>query len=245
MRKSAILAASLAMAIEPRASSALSFRFTGTVETVWVAPGFAGVVPFTAAVGEPGGGEGSFDPGAVGVPTGPGRTDFPQTGHSLSLSISGLDLTLPVLLTTTSVESLATRFGLTGSSEGSEAQALGVDRVDLLFGLVGGPALLPVGVLPTDLSAATWDQRQQVLLRGFTRISPTNFGESWVVAVEPLAIAVPEPGTAALVGCGLVALPSVRRRRVRGTGAGRRTPPGPGRARIESAPAPGPARTDP
>jgi hypothetical protein len=209
-----LLLAFLGLALGPQQARALAFQFEGTLESVWVAPGFTGMVPFSAAVGETGSGAGSFDPSAPGTPTGPGQTDFPQTGPLLSLSISGLDLTLPVLMANTSVETLATRFGLTAIDEGSQAQALGVDRVELLLGLVGGPGLLPVGVLPTDLSELVWDQRQQLLLRGWTQISASNWSQSWLVALEPLALAVPEPGTAALFGCGLVALWQQRRRRI-------------------------------
>jgi hypothetical protein len=210
-----LLLAFVGLTLGPQPSSALGFEFEGTVESVWVAPGYAGTVPFSAAVGETGSGAGSFDPSAPGTSTGPGQMDFPQTGQTLSISISGLDLTLPLLRANTSVETFATRFGLTAFDDGAQAQALGVDRVDILLGLVGGPGLLPVGVLPTELSESVWDLRQQVLLRGWTQISASNFSQSWLVALEPLALAVPEPGTAVLLGFGLAALWHQRRRRIR------------------------------
>lgn len=80
---------------------------------------------------------------------------------------------------------------------------------------MGAPGLLPVGVLPTELSEAVWDLRQQVLLRGWTQISPSNFSQSWLVALEPVTLVIPEPGTAALLGFGLAALLHQRWRRTR------------------------------
>ena len=78
-------------------------------------------------------------------------------------------------------------------------------------GNIGRPGLLPVGVLPTDLSEKLWDQRQQLLLRGWTQASPSTYRQSWLLAVEPLTIAVLETTTTALLGLGLAVL-ALRRR---------------------------------
>ena len=162
------LCASMIAFASPSATAA-SFQFSGLVASVDV---YSTTAPFTAVVGDTGSGVGSFDSDSAAFPTGPGQTDFPQTGHSLSLSIPGLDLTLPVVSAYTSVDIFATRFGMTATDTGALALSLGVDWVEILFGLVGDPGLLPVGELPTDLSEASWDQRQQVLRGAGARTVP-------------------------------------------------------------------------
>jgi hypothetical protein len=216
MRKSRALwaFAVTVLILSPQSSSALSFEFEGTVDSLTVSENFTGTVPFSAVPGVTvASGQLSFDPTVPGVSTGPGRTDFAQVGESLLLTVPGFDLTLPVEYANTSVEATITRFGITAVSEGPEAQALGVDRVEVLFGLLGDPGLLAEGVLPTDLSHTIWDIRQQVLLRGWTQTGPSTLALSWLMSVEPFTVTVPEPGTASLVALGLASLGLRRRSR--------------------------------
>jgi hypothetical protein len=198
----------------PASAFALTFQFEGVVLSTHVSSSFTGTLPFSATVGVTQvTGQAGFDPSTAGILMGPGMTDFPQAGNLLSFSLPGFEITLPVTQTNTSVEAGVTRFGLTAFSDGIEATKLGVAFVEVLFGILGPPGLLPIGVQPTDVSDATWNVHQEVMLRGWEQIGPTNYRNVWLVQARPLTI-VPEPSTGLLLAAALAVLGVHRRKTV-------------------------------